>query len=176
MSDFNPDCVLIPLSKTGKHAGKFTVIVSPEDADLANLDWNVLNPQWGGYARISPNGGKTIHMHRVIMERILNRELSPKEQVDHINGCSTDNRRENLRVATPTQNQSNRGRQSNNTTGYKGVVRHGNKYQAQIIVNKKRYHLGTFTTPEQAYESYCKAAKEYFGDFAHLHDVDTNKL
>lgn len=125
--------------------------------------------QYTGYAarNIQVNGNRmTYRLHRLIMERILCRPLLPTEQVDHINGDGLDNRRCNLRLATPQQNQGNSRKRSNNRSGFKGVWLHGNKYQAQIGVNYHTQYLGTFDTPEAAHEAYCKAAHELFGEFA----------
>jgi hypothetical protein len=60
-------------------------------------------------------------------------------------------------------------KQSNNTTGYKGVVILKGKYiRAQIQVRGKRIHLGIFSDKISAAKSYDKAAKKYFGEFAGL--------
>lgn len=86
---------------------------------------------------------------------------------DHINGDGLDNRRENLRLATAHQNQCNRGKQKNNSTGYKGVSKTpAGRWEARIQVHKKLLHLGTYDTPELAHEVYCQAAEVYHGKFA----------
>jgi hypothetical protein len=86
--------------------------------------------------------------------------------IDHINGDGTDNRIENIRPCTRSQNSANRSSWSN--TGYKGVKKNNKKYAAQIIVNKKYLHLGTYATPEEAAKVYDKAALQYFGEFARI--------
>lgn len=85
------------------------------------------------------------------------------EQIDHINGVKSDNRIANLRCVSRSVNLQNQRRaQSSNRTGLLGVsLRQGeNKWQAQIMVNGKRYTLGRFTTPELAYAAYLKAKRE----------------
>lgn len=54
----------------------------------------------------------------------------------------------------------------NNTSGFRGVhwVKQIGKWQAEIIVNKQRYHLGTFDTPEEGYEAYKAKRIELFGE------------
>ena len=110
-----------------------------------------------------PVGPKQISMHRVITD-------CPKGMmVDHINHDTLDNRKCNLRICTSSQNQMNRGKQSNNTSGYKGVhwCKSGSKWAAIIIVNKKYNHLGYFYSKEDAYSAYCMALEKYHGDFSH---------
>ena len=86
--------------------------------------------------------------------------------VDHVNGNKFDNRKSNLRVATYSENCQNTGPKKNNTTGFKGVSRHGNKWRASIMVNRKNVHLGSHETPELAAEAYDLAAIKFFGEGA----------
>jgi hypothetical protein len=86
--------------------------------------------------------------------------------VDHINGDATDNRWENLRLATPSQNQRNRTRiNKNNLNGLTGAYqkRKNSKRWFSSIGNRS---LGSFATKEEAHEAYRKAALEKFGEFA----------
>jgi HNH endonuclease/AP2 domain len=68
----------------------------------------------------------------------------PSAQLDHRNGVKDDNRLENLRPATNAENQQNRRRQSNNTSGFSGVSndRRNGKWAAYLTVNTKRRFLG----------------------------------
>ena len=99
----------------------------------------------------------------------LHRELlnAPKGvDVDHINGNTLDNRIANLRLASRSENCRNQGKRRNNTSGFKGVSKHGTKWQAYISTPKGRLFLGTFDTPEDANEAYQAAARKYHGEFA----------
>lgn len=160
--------ITIPLSKTGKHAGLYETIVSPEDADLSEQSWCV-KPVTRSRVLYAMRTAyhKTILMHRIVLERVLDRPLVKGEFVDHINGDGLDNRRKNLRLATTQQNRGNATSHSN-ATGYKGVSWHkqGKKYQAKIKVNNKTIYLGLHKTAEEAHAAYCEAAVKYFGEFA----------
>lgn len=94
----------------------------------------------------------------------------PKGEVDHINGDILDNRWENLRIATHSQNGKNRGAPSNNTSGYKGVSFHrkNGKWRAAIHSEGKKYHLGYFNSAELASQAYEEAAKIHHGNFARI--------
>lgn len=83
----------------------------------------------------------------------------PIDRIDHINGVKLENRFSNLREATDAGNNHNRHRaQSNNKFGLHGVYVHPKgKFLAHIRVNKKKIHLGSFDTPEQAVSAYLAA-------------------
>lgn len=166
--------VRIPLSKTGKHAGKYETIVDAVDADLAGMWWAVINMHKPSQHAIHTAGGrknrKRFWMHRVIMERILGRLLNEDELVDHINGNGLDNRRQNIRLATTAQNNVNSRRRSDNVSGHKGVYwrKDKKKWCAEIHAYGKKTRLGYFDTLEDAHQAYCRAAKELHGEFARL--------
>lgn len=160
------DPVEIPLTKG------YVALVDSIDADLAGLRWCTHLCRQRPYAKrgteIRDGHHRTELMHRVVLSRIINRPLLSSECADHIDGNPLNNCRSNLRLATPAENARNRGKQRDNTSGFKGV--HWNKqrrnWRAQIKINQKGIHLGVFDTPEEAYAAYCKAAKELHGEFA----------
>jgi hypothetical protein len=92
----------------------------------------------------------------------------PEVEIDHANGIGSDNRFVNLRKATHAQNGANRGAQSNNTSGFKGVDYHKqtNKWRARIKVNGIDFHLGLYDNKEDAAIVYKKAAIDHCGEFA----------
>lgn len=162
--------IKIPLSKKGKHTGKYETIIDDCDSDLAELSWFSEHPNKKrvNYAvRWDSNSRTRIRMHCVILERILGRELNPKETTDHIDGDGLNNQRSNLRLANHSQNMKNKKIPSHNTSGYKGASLNTarKKWIAQIIVNNKRIYLGSFDTALEAHLAYCKAAKELHGEF-----------
>lgn len=90
----------------------------------------------------------------------------PAKEIDHKNGDKADNRWVNLREATSAQNKWNIKKKKHNTSGYKGVHRHApGKWRTQLIVKGKLIDLGLFSSPELAYEAYCRVAREVHGEF-----------
>lgn len=110
---------------------------------------------------------KVIYMHRFIMD------APDGVDVDHRNTKGFDCRRENLRLATRSQNNYNRPVRKDNGTGYKGVGLKKDQgrvkpYYARITVNKKKIHLGYYETAEEAAKAYDEAALKYHGEFARI--------
>ena len=89
----------------------------------------------------------------------------PTCQVDHINRIRNDNRIENLRLAinNHADNQQNRKRQHNNTSGRPGIHWHKkvNKWEARLGINRKRFFLGYFDNIEEASQAYILAKAKY---------------
>lgn len=119
-----------------------------------------------GYIQIRI-GAKYYLAHRVAW--YLHYGYWPKE-VDHINGIKTDNRITNLREVMRSDNGCNKPKQSNNTSGYKGVSFHKEtgKYQAKITRHGKTTNLGLHETAESAGLAYQLAARQLHGEFAHV--------
>lgn len=92
----------------------------------------------------------------------------PKGEIDHINGNKFDNRWDNIRESTKSQNQCNRTMTRKNTSGYKGVCMVRGRWMAQIKVRNKHFYLGYFAKPEDAYVAYCSAAVKHHGEFARV--------
>lgn len=114
----------------------------------------------------------TQFMHSVVMGE----ELKKGFVIDHINGNTLDNRKENLRICTFGQNQMNRFCKKNKKTSrYKGVFSESRTkaitWRARIVCNKKAVHLGTFKTEIEAAGEYNNAAKRLFGEYARLNNV-----
>jgi hypothetical protein len=88
--------------------------------------------------------------------------------IDHRDGDPANNRWNNLRSATRSQNSANRRLHRNNACGLKGVSAHGDRWCATICKNGRIRHLGLFPTPQAAHAAYAKAARKLFGEFARM--------
>ena len=117
-----------------------------------------------GKIAIAPN---VYHMHRIIWKMMTGTD--PEKLIDHHDRDRCNNRWNNLRPATFSQNNRNAGVRSHSVTGLKGVginwEKVNNIYYAVIRVEGRNRKLGYFATPEMAHAAYCKAAKAEFGDY-----------
>lgn len=150
------------------YLGGEVVVVSEKDS------WLLIKYKWNldsrGYVRRSDwttGTCKSVYLHRDIMGEPPTQEL----EIDHINGNKLDNRRQNLRWATRSQNMANR-KVKPNEAGFKGVYRHNRKWKARIKWNGKLLYLGLYATKEQAAVAYDQAAIKYYGEFANLNFPD----
>jgi hypothetical protein len=112
-------------------------------------------------------GYRRLIAHRVIW-KMFNGEIPPKMDIDHINGNPWDNRLQNLRLATRSQNSHNSRKSSRNTSGYKGVswFPPTKRWTAQIAFEGVNYKLGYFIKKEDAIEARRRAAEKLHGKFA----------
>lgn len=92
----------------------------------------------------------------------------PPDDVDHRDLGRGNNRWQNLRPATDSQNQANSAKRKCNSSGYKGVTWHDGKWQAQIKVRGRCQFLGRFESPEAASLAYAAEAQQVFGEYARL--------
>lgn len=90
----------------------------------------------------------------------------PDSEIDHKDGDPLNNRLDNLRLATSSQNSWNTRPHRDSATGFKGVSRNGKKYVAAIMTRGAKKRLGRFDTAEEAHHAYCVAAKLHHGQFA----------
>jgi hypothetical protein len=152
-------------------------LIDDVDRDLAEHTWSAKPTNRAVYAitqiRVDDKQ-KPLSLHRVIMERKLERPIQPQEIVDHIDGNGLNNSRSNLRIATNSQNMCNRNAPVSNTTGVKGVYwrKGAGKWEASIKHLGKRTYLGLFTSIQDAAIAYNKKAIELHGEFARLNVVE----
>ena len=110
-------------------------------------------------------------MHRFLLG--LPRLTGFGAQVDHINNEPLDNRRANLRVVTPAQNQQNRHKAFAGHSKFKGAHwdRSRQHWVSRIRVDGKLKYLGVYQTDLEAANRYNEAAQKYFGDYARLNEL-----
>jgi len=157
-----------------KTHGEKKVLVDEEDYELIkNYNWYIAKTSGSkfyvkAHSHVEKNKRIFVHMHRLIMN-------SPEcKSVDHINGDTLDNRKNNLRVCEHMENMRNQGKRKNGKTSkYKGVNFHKNmnKFCASIRQNYKLYHLGYFKNEIEAARAYNAAALKYHGEYAYLNAV-----
>ena len=118
-----------------------------------------------GYTRI------TIDQEQYFAHRLawlyVNGEMPKQSTVDHIDGDPSNDRIANLREATFADNLANRGPQSNNTSGCKGVWfdKRTQRSSADIWNKKKKHSLGRFDDKYKASDAYAAAAVRLAGEF-----------
>ncbi len=155
----------------------FTILIDKED--------ELMFDKYSWYLRYTRKNGKpyvttdiwiklTKTRKKLILHRVLLGVTDPKRQVDHINGDTLDNRKENLRDCNYSENNRNRKKGIRNTSGYKGVCwnKGMNKWFAQIRVNRKQINIGHYSNILDAVAAYNEAALKYHGEFANLSEVD----
>lgn len=157
------------------------VLIDDEDFEkLSEYKWRFVSNRYAAAVKYDTgkrkNDGtlkqRVIKMHRLIMDCPIDKVI------DHINGNGLDNRKENLRICTRSQNMANQKKRYVSKSGYKGVSLGNNKTNPwRAYINKKesgkskQHHLGFFSTKEGAALAYNKKAKELWGEFANLNVI-----
>ena len=144
--------------------GGVSLVDSADFDQLKNYNWR---RSYAGYVirRVKKDGKQCdVFMHRQIMD------FPQEKDVDHVNRNKLDNRRQNLRLATKSQNTANRAVQKNCKAKIKGIRKFNKNLQkpwsARIAKEGVVYNLGYFASEEEARQAYIKAAIELFGEFA----------
>ena len=165
--------IKIPLTNRKKEIVAYTLVDDEEFEWLSRWEWYIT----AGYASRTHSYGskgkrqrKTISMAIEIMK--YHGLYDKNKFVDHANRNRLDNRKYNLRMVTKSQNAMNREKQTNNTSGYKGVYFYKsnktNPWKAQIRTKNKNKGIGYYKTAIEAAYAYDEKAKKLHGEFARL--------
>jgi hypothetical protein len=140
-----------------------------ENSRLHRCDQNKPNQTQLTLCKRIYKNGKYVRVRQIPMHRWLMK--APRNKlVDHRDHNGLDNRRTNLRLATPRENAQNRRAMLTSRLGLKGVYRHKDRdvFEAAIRHKGKQFYLGRFKRKDDAARAYDKKARELFGEFAYL--------
>lgn len=161
----NPSYREIPLTK-----GKVALVSAHRYEYLRQFRWYAFHASGKWYAsrveKVGSGKRRTILMHREILG-ILGESIP----CDHINGNGLDNRDDNLRRCSASENTINRY-----SSDHRGVRRDGGSWQARIRVQNHHYHIGHFSTEHDAKIAYAVAAKILHGQFRHLSVLEPEQV
>ena len=141
---YNPD--------TGVFTYKVRTALSPEGSTAGSRTS-------GGYLEVRVLD-VALHLHRLAWLMHYGKLPEKGMHIDHIDGNRTNNSIANLRVVTPSQNGQNRSDvNSNSTSGVPGVhwYKAYGKWSAEIMVNRKKHHLGYFLSIDEAASARAEA-------------------
>lgn len=149
-----------------KRSGQWVIVDAGDRRLLASVGW-FINAR--GYVKVwDVESGRQIAFHRLLLGID-----DPALKGDHRNHHTLDNRRSNLRIASPAQNSRNIRPQKTNGKGpcassMKGVDFWNGTWRARIFLSGKRPCLGRFAKEEDAGRAYDTAAVGHYGEFAVL--------
>lgn len=153
---------IVPLTQ-----GQVTRVDDDDYALLSQHRWYARRRRNGTYyavrrGKVGDGTSKNIYLHRFLLTP------ADDQEVDHINGDTLDNRRENLRACTRAQNARNLPKRKAGTSQWKGVRwrKESRKWEAKICVDRLQIYLGMFDNEVDAAVAYDEAARRYFGEFA----------
>lgn len=146
--------------------GKAALVDDKDYEVLSRYNWHYVSQGYAARKEKIKGKRKVVLMHRQILR-------ATDKWVDHINGDGLDNRRENIRLVTPSQNRMNSKPLRTLGSKFKGVYRHTKtkKWCADIRFNGKTNYLGSFDLERDAAAAYNLAAKQKFGAYAKLNQI-----
>lgn len=167
---YQDDIKTIFLCESTKYGNKEVTVDTEDWEKVKCYRWHVtylLNKCYA-YADIQKNYKRMrIMLHRFIMG-ICDSDI----EIDHRFGDTLDNRKSELRTCTRTENSRNSQVRKNSLSGFKGVSWHAKNKKWRVRI--QNIYLGSFNTKTEAAKIYNKKAKELFGDFAYLNNIQEN--
>ena len=142
--------------------GKYAIIDDSSFGLVSQYKWHfhITNGKMG-YPR-TMIAGKKIRLHTLLMK-------NPKgTYADHVNGNTLDNRRENLRICTPSESNANLSKRVGCSSKYKGISfdKERDKWQVRVYFKKKKVFFKRVNTEIEAARLYDLIARKIFGKFA----------
>lgn len=136
------------------------------------LKWYLTDTGYAVSDWCDEDGRHKIKLHEAIVQ-LSGQIIKDNQLIDHKDRDKLNCLDDNLRICEHQQNECNRVKNKNNTSGFKGVhwSKAANKWIAEIVVNYKNIYLGLFKIKEDAARAYNVAAIKYHGEFAVLNEV-----
>ena len=146
--------------------GMDAIVDDVDYMELSKYKWHARKTPGGYYA--CRNARRVNGKQVPIMMHSLLCPVPTGMEVDHVDGDPLNNTRNNLRACTRSQNQFNKGKYKNNTSGYKGVgyIQRTGRWRVRINVNRETIYLGNYETKEFAASVYNEACLRYHLKFA----------
>lgn len=143
---------------------RYALVDDRDYLKILKYKWHIDGRGYVMRNRLTKDDGSPIQLHRLILNP------SQDKQVDHINGDRLDNRRDNLRVCSKSQNMCNRGPQKNNTSGFKGIYydKFAEKWRAKANFNGKVYSIARSKSKDKVIRAYNRLISKIQGEFAKL--------
>ena len=155
---FDKHAEVIIYYKYNKPKDKRIIVDLNNVEKIKNLKWSIDSK---GYPVTTINKTQKVRMHRYILN------IEDDVTVDHKNKNRMDNREENLRIATNSNNNANKSKQRNNTSGFTGVfLNKDNKWQVNIQYYKEKFNLSTYNDKNIAISVRLQGEKIIFKEFA----------
>jgi len=155
---------LIPLT----NSTEFAIIDDEDFYKVIKLSevWNIQIYRNKPKAIFIRRNNITIYLHRFVMG--LGKDNG--YDIDHISHNIFDNRKENLRIATFSQNQMNKGKYKNNRSGHKNIRWHiqNENWNVYAVKDKKQHSFGSYETLEEAIKVRNIEIPKLHGEFARL--------
>lgn len=155
---------MIIINTTGKH--KRDVLIDEENYnEISKRKW-IVKISKQKYESVISNYWEDGKKKSIKLANVILNNLNSEKIVDHKNGNTLDNRKQNLRICDSTKNSWNRGFHKNNTTGFKGVRFRIDRGNYIAVIGEKSNYLGTFSSARLAAIRYDIESIKRFGEYA----------